>query len=93
MEVIDPTLAPPRPAGATGAPLNPHHTHYVLVDAGVDGVKAWGGGQGRGGGRRWVGKWRAGGGWEGGWRVDGRGRVGGVARVWVQGFCCGVSAP
>ena len=30
------------PAGASGAPLNPFHTHYVLVDKGAEGGRAWG---------------------------------------------------
>lgn len=29
-------------AAHDGAPLNPHHTHFVLVDSGLQGAPAWG---------------------------------------------------
>jgi transient receptor potential cation channel subfamily M protein 2 len=30
------------PASGAGAPLNPHHTHFILVDNGKEGGAAWG---------------------------------------------------
>eukprot|EP00316_Scyphosphaera_apsteinii_P022830 CAMPEP_0119346800 /NCGR_PEP_ID=MMETSP1333-20130426/108193_1 /TAXON_ID=418940 /ORGANISM="Scyphosphaera apsteinii, Strain RCC1455" /LENGTH=1308 /DNA_ID=CAMNT_0007359319 /DNA_START=65 /DNA_END=3991 /DNA_ORIENTATION=+ len=37
--VLYTNVAPP---STQGAPLNPHHTHFVMVDAGLEGRKAWG---------------------------------------------------
>ena len=33
---------PARPASSSGASLNPHHTHFVLVDNGTQGSASWG---------------------------------------------------
>ena len=32
----------PTPATVEGAPLNPHHTHFIFVDNGTEGKAAWG---------------------------------------------------